>query len=148
MNWEAIGAVGEILGAIAVVATLLYLARQTRLGRQTTISQSRNASAIAIAEQDRDIARDPDLARLYIKGHEAPRSEFDDVEWTRFTMLARSVVYLYEEQYMQALEGTTDPTIGDIYAAAVVGFLEFPAWKAFWELETRGDARIALILAR
>ncbi|NKC00281.1 MAG: hypothetical protein GKR90_17595 [Pseudomonadales bacterium] len=26
MNWEAIGAVGEILGAIAVLATLVYLA--------------------------------------------------------------------------------------------------------------------------
>jgi len=28
MNWEAIGAIGEILGAVAVIATLLYLAKQ------------------------------------------------------------------------------------------------------------------------
>ena len=28
MNWEAAGAIGEILGAIAVVATLIYLSRQ------------------------------------------------------------------------------------------------------------------------
>ena len=28
MNWNAMGAVGEILGAIAVIATLVYLARQ------------------------------------------------------------------------------------------------------------------------
>ena len=28
MNWEAIGAVGEVFGAIALVATLLYLGRQ------------------------------------------------------------------------------------------------------------------------
>jgi hypothetical protein len=28
MNWEAIGAVGELLGAIVVIATLLYLTRQ------------------------------------------------------------------------------------------------------------------------
>ena len=27
MNWEAIGAMGEVAGAIAVVATLVYLAR-------------------------------------------------------------------------------------------------------------------------
>ena len=26
MNWEAIGAVGEVLGAFAVVLTLVYLA--------------------------------------------------------------------------------------------------------------------------
>jgi len=30
MNWDAIGAIGEILGAIAVVATLIYLAKQLR----------------------------------------------------------------------------------------------------------------------
>lgn len=30
MNWDAIGAVGEILGALAVVATIVYLARQVR----------------------------------------------------------------------------------------------------------------------
>ena len=28
MNWEAAGAVGEIIGAVAVIATLAYLARQ------------------------------------------------------------------------------------------------------------------------
>jgi hypothetical protein len=28
MNWDAIGAIGEIVGAAAVVATLFYLARQ------------------------------------------------------------------------------------------------------------------------
>ena len=31
MNWEAIGAIGEILGAAVVVATLFYLAKQTKL---------------------------------------------------------------------------------------------------------------------
>lgn len=30
MNWDAIGAVGEILGALAVVATLAYLAIQMK----------------------------------------------------------------------------------------------------------------------
>ena len=30
MNWEAIGAIGELLSAIAVLATLIYLAVQVR----------------------------------------------------------------------------------------------------------------------
>ena len=28
MNWEAIGAIGEVLGAVSVLITLLYLSRQ------------------------------------------------------------------------------------------------------------------------
>jgi len=38
MNWEAIGAVGEILGAVAVLITLVYLAIQIR---QSTAQQKR-----------------------------------------------------------------------------------------------------------
>jgi hypothetical protein len=34
MNWEAIGAIGEVGGAIAVVATLLYLAAQIRQNKR------------------------------------------------------------------------------------------------------------------
>ena len=30
MNWDAIGAIGEIIGAAAVVAALMYLSIQTR----------------------------------------------------------------------------------------------------------------------
>lgn len=31
MNWDAIGAVGEIVGALAVVISLVYLASQIRI---------------------------------------------------------------------------------------------------------------------
>ncbi len=34
MNWEAIGAVGEVLGAIGVIVTLGYLAVQIRPTRE------------------------------------------------------------------------------------------------------------------
>ena len=31
MNWEALGAIGEIIGAAAVLATLFYLAAQIKM---------------------------------------------------------------------------------------------------------------------
>ena len=34
MNWDAAGAVGEIVGAVAVIATLVYLARQIALSAE------------------------------------------------------------------------------------------------------------------
>lgn len=40
MNWEALEAVGEIVGAVAVLATLLYLATQIRNQNQ----QARDAN--------------------------------------------------------------------------------------------------------
>ena len=36
MNWEAIGAIGELMGATAVVVTLLYLVKQIKQNTQST----------------------------------------------------------------------------------------------------------------
>ena len=139
MNWAAIGAIANIIGAIAVVVTLLYLARQTRVSAKTVRASTRSASAIAISEIDRDIARDPELARLVHKSFNATREEFDDVEWFRFTTFARSLVGLFEDQYMQAKEDATDAETAEIHVASVIGMLDFPAWRTFWEIETRGQ---------
>ena len=43
MNWEAIGAVSEIIGAVAVVITLAYLAVQIRQSNALLRSESRQA---------------------------------------------------------------------------------------------------------
>ncbi len=44
MNWDAIGAVGEVVGAIAVIVTIAYLARQVRANS----NQMRVSSLIAL----------------------------------------------------------------------------------------------------
>jgi len=40
MNWEAIGAIGEVIGAFAVVASLIYLAGQIRHNNRLASSNS------------------------------------------------------------------------------------------------------------
>ena len=45
MNWNAIAAVGELAGAVAVVVSLLYLARQIS---QNTRAMRRTASHDAV----------------------------------------------------------------------------------------------------
>ena len=47
MNWDAIGAVGEIAGAIAVVVSIIYLSTQIR----ASIRQSKNAETLRFQEQ-------------------------------------------------------------------------------------------------
>jgi len=47
MNWEAIGAIGEVLGALGVIVTLVYLAFQIR---QNTSALKLNAEQSAVNE--------------------------------------------------------------------------------------------------
>jgi hypothetical protein len=44
MNWEALGAIGEIVGTVAVVVTLGYLAVQIRQNTRTMRAPSNHAS--------------------------------------------------------------------------------------------------------
>jgi hypothetical protein len=56
LNWEAIGAVGEVLGAVAVVVTLAYLAAQVRESRNATAADIYQTRAMSRADADLQIA--------------------------------------------------------------------------------------------
>jgi len=77
VNWEAIGAIGEIIGALAVVLTLGYLATQirqnTKAERNTAMQQLLSASAAT----NNLIAGDEQLASTLSKGFRDPRSLSD-----------------------------------------------------------------------
>jgi hypothetical protein len=49
MNWDAIGAIAELLGAIGVIASLVYLATQIQHGREQMGQTSRQLAASSIA---------------------------------------------------------------------------------------------------
>jgi len=67
MNWEAIGAVGETIGATAVVITLFYLAVQLR---QNTRQVKHSAVATEIAAYQDMIGRISELNGLLIASSE------------------------------------------------------------------------------
>ena len=47
MNWDAIGAVGELIGAVAVIFSLIYVARQVRDGsNQIRLNTTSNMMAL------------------------------------------------------------------------------------------------------
>lgn len=67
MNWEAIGAIGEILGALAVVLTLGYLAVQIRYARLGAADATRQGRAVGIREIMMSTALDPEISKLWFK---------------------------------------------------------------------------------
>ena len=71
MNWEAIGALGQVLGAVAVIATLLYIAREVRQnGRSLSISALRDTTA-QWNHWSEMIATSTDLAEIVSKGNKS-----------------------------------------------------------------------------
>ena len=69
MNWDAVGAIAEILGSITVISTLFYLALQVKHARdqiRTSVRESRNTAA---RELQLSVIQNPQLVRVMGKAH-------------------------------------------------------------------------------
>ena len=67
MNWEAIGAIGSILGAIGVIVTLVYLAAQIQQNSITTKADIRQSLAEQQIQFINSRATDPFLRAVIEK---------------------------------------------------------------------------------
>ena len=67
MNWEAVTAIGETLGAVAVVASLVYVATQISLANRISVREARAAIVETIHEIYRLPLEHPHVAALEVK---------------------------------------------------------------------------------
>jgi hypothetical protein len=88
MNWEAISAIGEIVGATAVVVTLIYLAVQVRRGTSATQAASIQAAAALDHEFLMTLGLDPVTAKLWASYLAAPGSLPDDQKMQGHLLMA------------------------------------------------------------
>ncbi len=68
LNWDAIGAIGEVVGAFAVFISLLYLAIQIRNSRRSDQIVAAAGAASAVDEWIGQVVRDKELHDLYRRG--------------------------------------------------------------------------------
>ena len=76
MNWDAIGALSETLGAAGVIASLIYLASQLRSNAVASAVEAKLATTRFLTEFNRDLINDPELYDLWDRG----AKELDSLE--------------------------------------------------------------------
>ena len=103
MNWDAIGAVAEVIGAAAVLGSLLYLAYQIRQGTEVARSVARQGIAeTAIAELS-SVVENADLAELLFR--KISGKDVEDHEDYRLRLFAFRSFRLYENVHFQYRNG-------------------------------------------
>jgi hypothetical protein len=97
MNWEAIGALGEILGALAVIGTLVYLARQ--IGQSVSIARaSQNRSLMESYEGINDLVLGNAHLIDALKGIENPERGRERAD----SVLIRHLMYRWFNVWLSA----------------------------------------------
>ena len=89
MNWDAVGAIGEIIGAVVVVITLLYLAIQIRqTSKSIEVAALRDTTA-QWNQWSELLATTPDLAAIVVRGNQSYR-QLSDEEALRYGAYVQS----------------------------------------------------------
>ena len=130
MNWDAIGAVGEIIGALAVVCSLAYLALQIR-------NQNKEAQAAAVhqvIEGYRSSIRalqEPDMAEVWILGID-DFEQLDRAQKLRFNIYLTVTLRSFENAFYQWKQGKLEDDIWDALLQPLIGVKSTHAFSFFW----------------
>lgn len=132
MNWEAVGATGELLGAVAVVGSLVYLAIQVREARQMFAASAQQQLADSFQQLMRDVWSNPEVHRIWHLATTAPE-QLSEGERERFGML---LISLFTEFSNVLQLSQIDRSILESYGPAIDRMLGFPAVRAWWKRQS------------
>jgi len=128
MNWEAVGAVGELLSAMAVVVSLVYLAMQVRQARRTFAASAHQQLGDAFQRLLNDIWSNPEVHRVWQIATTTP-GELSDSDRERFGMMLISMF----TQFGNVLQlSQIDPSILDDFRPSIDRMLRFTAVRSWW----------------
>jgi hypothetical protein len=132
MNWEALGAIGEIVGAIAVVVTLGYLAVQIRQNTKAVKASTHQSLIDSTLSYQALTLNNPEVARIRLAGSRS-FSELTEEDQYRCRAAMEMMFRLFENAFVQHGRGTLDDEGWHRYAEAVrYHFAPSPGVVEWW----------------
>lgn len=132
MNWDAIAAISETIGAIAVVVTLIYLAIQIRQNTKSIRGSTLQANTAVWSAMFCSMANE-DIAIAYALGS-AGKAEIKTVQYTQFFLVCRAMFVSFENQYYQYRQGLLDESTYQGYQRSISAqLLAFPGFRIWWQ---------------
>ena len=131
MNWDAVGALGELAGAIGVIISLLYLARQIAENTRATRRAAAHESAQGLLNWFSHTLADPELTRIWTTGVE-DLSSLSEADAARFALLQFNLMKVAEDIHYQHVEGGMDPELWEGWHELWAQYLGAPGSKEYF----------------
>ena len=110
MNWDAITGSAEVLGALAVLITLFYLARQIRQNTEEIRSANYHSVTDSFNEISMTLAGNTEVARVFRLGNEAYNDLSED-ERFQYSFIMHAAFRVFDVNKFQSQKGTNDMTL-------------------------------------
>ena len=136
MNWDAVGALGQVVGAFAVVFTLVYLAVQVRQNTRGTRRVATAEATTAFREWGQHITADTSMRRAYLKGLRGLKNLSED-EKALFWGIIFNVFKVAEQLHLQHLDSAMDAGVWAGWEYTLSGILTTTGCQQYYQERRR-----------
>jgi hypothetical protein len=132
MNWDMVGALGEIAGASAVVVSLIYLARQVAMSNRLARAEAYRLPNSDLNALNTAFGLDPIFSAAFSRALEgATREEFSPEERSRIDWYLISVTNIYEQLSREVREGILGDSGYEFGGTILFGL---PFYRSSWPI--------------
>jgi hypothetical protein len=129
---QDLGSIGELIGAIATVATLIYLAIQIRANTYAVQSAAAQSVHEAFATWYRMLAADAGLAQLTTNGLRDYAS-LSEVDKARFVAAFMAFLSCSQDAFIKWREGSLSPELWCGWELVMMNLVIPPGGQEFWQ---------------
>lgn len=123
--------IAEIVGAFAVVVSLIYVGVQVNDSNRAVRSASVNDANVAIQEWYMQIGSDEQTSRQFYRSLMSDQIKSNEEEF-QFLMMMHGIFLAFQGSYLMAEEGTLDSELVDGLTGAILVVKDTPGMKRYW----------------
>jgi len=139
LNWQDLGSIGELVSAIAVVISLVYLAFQIRQNTKQIDENTKAAQAVAFDSSishafaaRQMIIENADVASIYMRGSNDPDS-LSEEDRIRYRLIVHNILWALWNMQSQSQVGELSSETWGAQLATLERMASTPGFQWFWE---------------
>jgi hypothetical protein len=133
MNWEAISAISQLVGSLAVVLSVLYLAVQVHQNTRVVKLATQDAAASALRDVTKPFMENPELERIWRVGLENV-SALSVEERARFFHATYQFLKAFETIHSHYVYGLMDRQLWKGWEGLLRHYVAAPGIAHYWKL--------------
>lgn len=131
MTIQEMGALGEVIGAIAIIITLIFLALQIRQNTKAVILNTGHAITEEFRSMFELIAANGELAELINKSANTDVN-ITGADKARYWAYTSNFIYAFENAYFQSAQGALDSNKWAGMKRMVTDYAHLPGFQEYW----------------
>jgi hypothetical protein len=146
MNWDALGAIAELLAAATVVVTLIYLSLQIRQAAKESRLSAIHDISTSYTAWIQSIAANPDLSRIWDEGL-VNYEQLKHVDRVRFLLIMGSMTRILNDAHSQYSSGRMEKADWRVYESVIDLGVGSPGFKEYiLQREAQHTPRFSLLV--